>query len=131
MAAGARLVNAIVVALLTVPTTFAISGAGGDVGDPFIVRRVYELLFEGVLIAGILLRMAASMSKDRRRLSLCTEFSCVTLRFVVPVTLHKFGNKVWRKGVDWRFELTLLVTLQVLILNFPSARLRLDFVIEI
>jgi hypothetical protein len=116
VAAGARLANAIVVALLTVPTTFAISGAGGDVGDTFIVRRVYELLFEGVSIAGILLRMAVSMSKDRRGLSLCTEFSWA--RFVVPVTLHRIGNKVWRKGVDWRFGLTLLVTLQVLILNF-------------
>jgi hypothetical protein len=42
-----------VVALLTVPTTFAISGARGDVGDPFIVRRVDELSFEGVSIAGI------------------------------------------------------------------------------
>jgi hypothetical protein len=63
VAAGARLANAIVVASLTVPTTFVISGARGDVGDPFIVRRVYELLFEGVSIAGILLRMAVSTFK--------------------------------------------------------------------
>jgi len=58
-------VNAIVVALLTVPTTFAISGARvGDMGDPLIVRRAYESEVEEVSIAGILLRMAVSMSKD-------------------------------------------------------------------
>lgn len=119
-----------VVTLLVVSTTLAISGAGSaDVGDgPFIVCRVYDL-DGGEAIATRLICMAEQeegRAEKRRFVS--------GLLFRAKVMLCGSRCTEWEirfgldgdKGVDWRVGLTLLVTLQVLILNFVFFNLSSD-----